>query len=203
MVDINFSPNSKKQLIVNNLPLRGTISFEKGLNIIVGSNGLGKSTFFHFLKNHPKEIFGSHSLAFMDQFPLNPLSDLRVKDLFQIMVEDITYFNKQKLNDLIKTFNFGYLLDRSVHALSGGENQILKFMLIGSQCTDYYFFDEPLQYLDGENLEQILFEINLISKKGIVVLIEHRKEHLDKFQANWIMMKKRSDHIEVGVPSGA
>jgi len=186
------------KLSVNGLEVKGSLNLKKGLNILTGRNGLGKSSLFHFIKNNKNEYFGKNRLSFMDQFPLMPISELRVKDIFKILKEDISYFDEKRLEVLISLFHFDSLLSRSVQLLSGGENQILKFILASSQKTDFYFFDEPLQYLDGDNLKLIIDQIKALASTSTVVLIEHRKEHLASLDANWIEMVKEDNAITLG-----
>jgi energy-coupling factor transporter ATP-binding protein EcfA2 len=195
---INFDSN----LFVNELEVKGDLELKSGLNVLSGRNGLGKSTLFNFIKNNRNKFFENEKLSFMDQFPLMPLSELRVQDLFNILVEDISYFDIKKSNELLDFFKFNSLLTRSVNLLSGGENQILKFILASSQKTNFYFFDEPLQYLDGENLKKVIDEIKNLSTSSTVVVIEHRKEHLSHLDVNWIEMVEDGDSILVGAKSG-
>lgn len=195
---INFDSN----LFVNELEVKGDLELKSGLNVLSGRNGLGKSTLFNFIKNNRNKFFENEKLSFMDQFPLMPLSELRVQDLFNILVEDISYFDIKKSNELLDFFKFNSLLTRSINLLSGGENQILKFILASSQKTNFYFFDEPLQYLDGENLKKVIDEIKNLSTSSTVVVIEHRKEHLSHLDVNWIEMVEDGDSILVGAKSG-
>jgi energy-coupling factor transporter ATP-binding protein EcfA2 len=197
-MEIQFNSN----LFVNGLEVKGSLILKDGLNVLTGSNGLGKSTVFNYIKNNRAEFFLDKNLSFMDQFPLMPLSELRVKDVFKILKDDIPFFDNEKLDHLITHFNFEHLLSRSVQLLSGGENQILKFILTSSQKTKYYFFDEPLQYLDGDNLVKIIEQIKELSESSTIILIEHRKEHLTELNANWIYMTKNIDSILIGDEDG-
>lgn len=171
-------------------------SLEKGLNVLTGPNGIGKSTFFNYLKHHRKELLLNRSCAFMDQFPLQPLSELRGKDIIQIMAEDFSHFDVHKAYHFVSQFSFEHLLYNKVQSYSGGENQIFKFILLLSQQADFYFLDEPLQYLDDKNIELFLDVLKEFNDK-YVFIIEHRKEKIQQLSARFIIMKQDQQSIKI------
>ena len=186
---------SQTQLFyVNAYSVNCELEIFDGLNILTGRNGIGKTTFFDYIKNHAKELFPNKVCAFMDQFPLKPLIELRGIDILQILEEDISRFKPDKANELIDLFNFRKLLDACVENYSGGENQIFKFILMMGQQADIYFLDEPLQYLDDKNIEKLMSEIYQLSDKKIV-MIEHRLEKLLDLNCHWIEMKEWNQNI--------
>lgn len=192
---MNIEFNS--EIEVNKLPILGKLNLVQGINILTGSNGLGKSTLFHYIKSNKDSLLKKSSSSFMDQFPLAPLSELRVLDVLAIMDEDIHSFDLSFAKSLIEEFSLNYILSRSINVLSGGENQLLKFILAISNKSDLYFLDEPLQYLDGKNLDLVIKHIVELSKNSTVVIIEHRKELLQNQKAKWFVMSKKENSIYV------
>lgn len=172
------------------------IELRSGISVLTGPNGIGKSTFFHYLKNHRSSCLPGLTCAFMDQFPLLPLSELRGEDLISILDKDISWFNGEVSQKLVKKFNFENLLKNKVESYSGGENQILKFILLLSQEVDCYFLDEPLQYLDDKNIASFIKSLQDLADKKILI-IEHRKEKISHINPHLYEMNKSEGGITI------
>lgn len=181
---------------VHNVNVSCDLTLNEGISVLTGANGVGKSTFFHFLKNHRAEVLPGLTCAFMDQFPLHPLSELRGEDLIHILDTDISWFDGNKAKALIKKFHFEKLISNKVESYSGGENQIIKFVLLLSQNVDCYFLDEPLQYLDDKNISLVLDELQASSNKKILI-IEHRKEKISNVSPHFFTMSKDEGSITI------
>ena len=119
-------------------------------------------------------------------------------DILQILKEEIPLFNEGLLNQLVEDFNFKSLLSKEVNLLSGGENQILKFILLFCQSADVYALDEPLQYLDGENLNKILKYILDISNEKVLLIIEHKRDIFKDLRCHEILMEELEHRIVIG-----
>ena len=166
------------------------------LNLLVGDNGVGKSTFFHYVKNNFKSLFPNDKVAFMDQFPLRSISELRVCDIINTLEEDFKSFDKEKANHLFELFDFAKFNLAVLNQLSGGENQIFKFIITNSQKASLYFLDEPLQFLDSKNLIKVKEVIAAQVKEGkTFFMIEHRKELVKDLAKNWIQMEISEEEI--------
>lgn len=165
------------------------------INLLQGANGIGKTTFFEYLKD--SNIIDNNR-AFMDQFPLCPISDYSVSDLAKIIQEEVP--NTYSIEDLKDKFSFDIddLLGKKVSFLSGGEQQRMKFFLTLLQNRNIYLLDEPFQYLDEEMSLHFLNIINkLIDLGKLIFLIEHRGEKLISNEVHKISMKKDESTIEV------
>ena len=169
---------------------------KSGINVLFGPNGIGKSTFFHYIKNNRKDITGNNSCAFMDQFPLTPLSELTGEDVLLILKKDLGDCNSEKVDYLVNKFKFGKLLNSKVENYSGGENQVFKFIILMGQRADIYFLDEPLQYLDNDNVEKLLEVLETLNDKRILI-VEHRKEKIEPRNYNNVYMKNTNELIEI------
>lgn len=165
------------------------------INLLQGNNGIGKTTFFEYLKT--SDLFDSDRV-FMDQFPLCPISDYSVQNIIQIISEEVdkTYDIEQveeKYQIQIKD-----LLEKKVSYLSGGEQQRMKFFLTLMQDRKIFFLDEPFQYLDQATTDIFLKALNtLLSEAKLVFLIEHRYEKLLNENVHKVLMQKNDDLIEV------
>ncbi len=134
---------------------------------IMGENGIGKTSLFKYLKMKKNMSF---SCSFLNQERFSPLSRLKVKEVYQILISE-EVISKDLLNGYIEKFEFNYCDDKYVQNLSGGENQILKLCLSFSQKVDVYFLDEPFSALSEKN-QKILKEI-LMKFDSAVVMIDH------------------------------
>lgn len=169
------SPN---RISLYNGELNFDFSIKEGECIaLVGSNGIGKSSFFHYLKSHRIDFFKDISVGFLDQFSLNPLGDLRGVDLFN-MLNDL-YPNRclySQLDNfrLIDDFQFRDKISTPIKSLSGGENQILKILALFYIETGIYFLDEPTNHLDTTRVN-ILKELlsRCLNNGKSIVLINH------------------------------
>lgn len=169
---------------------------KSGINVLFGPNGIGKTTFFHYIKSNRKDILGNSTCAFMDQFPLAPVSELTGNDILSILKKDLVNFDFEKVDFLINKFNFTRLLNSKVENYSGGENQIFKFIILMGQNADIYFLDEPLQYLDNDNVEKLLEVLESLNSKKILI-VEHRKEKIESRDYNNVYMKNNNELIEI------
>lgn len=191
----------KELFKIGNYSVNCNVGFQSGVNLIVGKNGIGKSSFMRYCKEHT-HLFSPYKICFMDQFPVSPIISLRVNDIIEILSEEVDFFSREEAFFLIDKFKFNKQLDREVRLLSGGENQILKFIMTLSLNTDLYFLDEPLQYLDGENLEMIVKEIKKRSSEKTFLIIEHKKDFSKFENINKIEFKKENENIEIRNKNG-
>lgn len=194
MVDIKL----EKIFQIHGSPVSAHFSLKKGITILTGENGVGKSTFFHYLKNHRAQIFGNFTCAFMDQFPLAPLSELRGKDIINILQQDLQGFDAAFAHKFLDEARMTKLLENTVESYSGGENQMFKFALLISQKAQFYFLDEPLQYLDNQNIIKLLTELRKRDNKYILI-IEHRKEKIEEYTDHSLTMKNINNSIMIGI----
>lgn len=160
---------------VNDKPVSCSLHLEPGeLTILIGENGIGKSSFIQFLKLAKHEFFGDKKAIFLDQGALRPLNGATLVHLRSTL--ERYRFEK---NPLIKKYAsiFSSIQDKEVRNLSGGENQLAKIYLTLFLSGDVFVLDEPVQFLDAANVEvlkEILKDLKLQGKALLV--IEHRAD---------------------------
>jgi translation initiation factor RLI1 len=167
---------------------------------LVGDNGIGKSTLFHFLKyklNVEKMLGPNYFFQFIDQKPLSALGDRTFEDYMKV-VQDLCP-ERFVLSDFIKENDeWKKLCQKPIRHLSGGENQWAKMMAHFSTLADGYFLDEPLTFLDQRKRELVKCLINktLSStlKPCFMVIIDHDKNFLQSFNPTFIELSE--DHVE-------
>jgi len=188
---------NSKLFFVNKLPVNSDFVICKGLSLLTGENGVGKSSFFNFVKANRSHFIKNQKIAFMDQFPLSPINDVRVCDAIDLLSRGLTHFYYEDALLLLKDFQLEYLVDRPIRQLSGGENQLLKFILLVSQNVDYYFLDEPLQYIDRSRLDVLKKKIQNLSYEKSIFLIEHRIELLEDLNPKRVLMENCASEVRL------
>ncbi len=178
---------------------------------LLGSNGIGKSTALKILSGKLKPNIGKEEgEGFKDIsniFRGNELQDYfnklssgtktiykpqQVDEIPKIYPGKVKKIINEKAEDLLKRMNLGYVIEREVDDLSGGELQRLAISIALSKKGDFYFIDEPSSYLDVRERLEVGKIIREIGKEKTVMVVEHDLATLD-FMADQI-------HIFYGVP---
>jgi ABC-type multidrug transport system ATPase subunit len=183
--------------IVNDLPVSISVDLKQGLYLLLGDNGIGKTTFFNYLKENRENLSPKSHFAFMDQFPLSAINEIRLKDILVLLKSGSANCDVERANDLILRYEVEYLMERPVIFYSGGENQIIKFILLMCQNVDYYFLDEPLQYIDKKRVALLKEDIAELSLAKTVVVIEHRADELQELRSNLITMERNDSKVTI------
>ena len=111
--------------------------------------------------------------------------------LFDRPIEDNLAYPEEVMNEktlsLVDEFDIKKLLLRDkttssfAKSLSGGEKKRVEFIRTISKDKDIYFFDEPTNELDPDNVQKVVKEIkNLAQQDKIVIVISHDKRMIEK-----------------------
>ena len=186
----------ENSFFINNTIVLGELFMAPGkVSIIQGENGVGKSSIFQYLKLNQKSIFPEIKCNFTDQMRINPVNEVHFENIIQNLVnykhESISFFNEH-LGEL-KEFK-----ERTLKKLSGGQNQIVKIFLSAYLGGDFFFFDEPLQYLDEKN--RVLFKkyLKILKEEGkSICLVEHHSNLLEEYIDYRFVLTKEVDKTEI------
>ncbi len=141
------------------LKINSSEIYQKEIVGILGENGIGKTTFFNYLKEkHNKKI------ALKPQY-LNPE---REDFVFEYVGDFKDSYIKKIADSLIKN-----LLEKQLNQLSGGELQRVEIIKTLNQEADIYLFDEPSAYLDVElriKIAKILREFAYLKDKTLMII---------------------------------
>ncbi|MEM3013338.1 MAG: ribosome biogenesis/translation initiation ATPase RLI [Candidatus Bathyarchaeia archaeon] len=121
---------------------------------IVGSNGIGKTTFVKILAGMEKPDSGDQPTTRLLEVSYKPQYissdfDGTVEDLLEAVAKQ-EYSSGWYQSEIMAPLNLTPLLDRQVKELSGGELQRVAIAACLSKKADVYLLDEPSAYLDVE-----------------------------------------------------
>ena len=185
----------KNEYLVQELNVECHIELVEGkTHFLRGENGIGKTTFLNFLKLNRNKFFQNQKLRFVDQLPLTPLNDISFKDL-EVLFKNDSYADEVIFNTFRK--NIEPFASQPIRALSGGQNQLVKIGLALYLGGDYFFLDEPFQYLDQKNkeaLKQVI--LSLRENKKTLFIVEHGHD-LEADNSDKLLFMERSTSIRI------
>jgi len=141
------------------LKINSSEIYKKEIIGVVGENGIGKTTFFNYLKEKYKK-----NIVLKPQY-LNPE---REDFVFEYVGSFKDSYIKKVADSLIKN-----LMEKQLNQLSGGELQRVEIIRTLNQEADIYLFDEPSAYLDAElriKIAKILREFAYLKDKTLMVI---------------------------------
>lgn len=144
--------------------------------VLIGENGIGKSTLLHrcssLLPREARVVVEQKALEYFYDRKLG-----RLKELF--ISTHPPGLNLPRLHWLWGKFKLNQKEDRLLSHLSGGEAQSLKLCLALAKDVEFYFLDEPSQFLDLER-KAVLLEalLQLKEESKYLLIIEHNRDWL-------------------------
>lgn len=171
--------NYGKRNILNEL----SYTFHKGIYIIQGPSGIGKTSLFNLIASYlycssgQVTISSGNNIGYVFQEELL-FHNLTVKDnLYIKYCVGVTSGDgfEEELEKMKNKTPIGHLLDEYVKFLSGGEKQWLQLAILSLGQYDIVLLDEPFAKLDDENKEKMLEYINKQWKDQLVLIICHGK----------------------------
>ncbi len=186
----DFDP-SFELLEVSDLPLSAgdnllvekvNFSVKRGEKIaIVGSNGIGKTTFLKALMGKGNELgkikWGRNlKISYFEQE--NSLLDDNNTVLREVMDKGLVAYDSDARNALARLLITGEDVFKKVGMLSGGEKAKLKFTLMVLKRGNILILDEPTNHLDLSSKE--ILDEALKDFKGTIIMVSHDRYLLNK-----------------------
>jgi energy-coupling factor transport system ATP-binding protein len=172
--------------------------------VVTGPSGCGKSTLAMALGGYiPHVIEGEMTgevfvkgmktadsdlsdlavcVSLCQQDPESQLCTLSVFDEVSFGPENLVLPAREavrRVDSSLAAVNSGYLKDRGINELSGGEKQRVAIASMLAMGTDVLILDEPTSSLDPDSAHDVLLAIEMLSKKDItIIVIEHKLDRL-------------------------
>lgn len=153
------------------------------LVVLIGKNGIGKSTLLDIISGLKKINSGSlygipPTKKIMYMFQSTPFySDVKVKQMIDMYKSfgKITSFEKYKILKVKDFFdeNIEPLLNKRLGDLSGGETKLVFTYASTMVLKSLYLFDEPLSGVDPENRIKIINLLEELGQKVPVIITSH------------------------------
>lgn len=188
--------NGKK--VISNL----NFDFHSGEAVcILGSNGIGKTTFFKTLIGQLDFLEGD---ILVDDRPLNQIGAKERARIFsyvpqakncsyQFTVQDIIMMGRAAyikqfaspsaedyriVDEVMELLQISAYRQRGYHQLSGGQQQIVLLARAIAQGAKYILLDEPASNLDYLNQKKLLRTIQTLTESGVgILMISHTPDH--------------------------
>lgn len=170
-------------------PLLEEVSFSvrTGSKIaLMGQNGAGKSSLFKLITKELKPSAGevfvtpqNATVAIARQ--VMPLESLRstIREYFKPLFSEETYNLDKLIKDVLDVVNLNIALEKTVGALSGGQQARLLLAHALIQNPDVLLLDEPTNNLDKDGIDHLTAFLMMYEKTCIV--ISHDADFLNAF----------------------
>jgi ATP-binding cassette subfamily E protein 1 len=157
-----------------NIP-QGSIKLNGSINIILGENGTGKTTFMNYISTKTDlGISYKTQHTNIKQFINNDGTFPTVKELFYNNIRN-EYLNPIFKTNVLDTLDIKSLEDKHVNKLSGGELQKVSICYTLGTPANIYLLDEPSSNLDIENRLRCINTIKKFANNSnkCIFIIEH------------------------------
>lgn len=138
---------------------------DKGLTVLMGRNGTGKTTLLRYILTQLKTVQSPTDVYDWVYQPQNAY-------LFKNDVSD-NFLDPKKGFSLLSALGFEHLYHQNVEKLSGGEKQLILLIRTLSLSSSLYILDEPTAHLD-EDMKALIYQlIHKLSQDAAILMVSH------------------------------
>jgi ATP-binding cassette subfamily E protein 1 len=199
------------------------LPMESGAVALVGKNGIGKTTAIKLLAGRLDPNLGldiePDLKQVIEELPIEtqqyfkriegqltvsskPQHITNIRKVFKGTVKDLIQktSGKEDISEFIDLFSLGWIADRLVGALSGGELQKAAIAAAYAKNADIYYFDEVTNFLDIDERLRTAIIIKELAESKSVLLAEHDLTILD-YISSYVSIFYGEENV-YGVASG-
>ena len=213
-ISFSYTSGHDKKIVFNGISAK----FDKGINIIKGENGIGKTTLLSLINNElpvddgtitisseSKNVYylrqnavsGNAGEMTVDENVINVLPDIKTGSI--ITVNKLISIVNKKVTDM--SLDFDFLNDQSIWIkqlgqLSGGQIQKISCLMAFLSECGVILADEPTSGLDDNNvlmMKQFFYKLKDMNKN--VIIISHDNRVFDWESAQYKMTKNKLERI--------
>lgn len=184
----------------------------KGITVLNGPSGIGKSTFYKLLRHGDDVISGEISYGVMENgvFKGKGMSCLQEGALSDVVSFSNQFVDKDGQSNVVEFIKQGnpFRTDKDIETvcrilnlnikdekeeykpfscLSGGETKKAVFLRAAISSAPILVFDEPTSGVDADNLKDILNYVNVLGKYKTVIYTTHIPEDLKHLNVSQII----------------
>jgi ATP-binding cassette subfamily E protein 1 len=154
----------------------GVIDLSNSLNVILGPNGYGKTTFIKYLaKSLSLNVSYKEQTLDIEKYKNKSTGEYpTVNELFYKYIME-SYIDSHFVSEVIKPLDIDDIKTRNINELSGGELQKILIILCLGKSASIYLIDEPSANLDIEKRLTMIKIIKrfIINNNKCGFIIEH------------------------------
>ncbi len=174
------------------------LGLDKGINFIIGKNGVGKTTFLRCLSGLNKGLNKTFKgQTFYENQPVKPTYDWIsevVQDVnYQLFTESvwseisIVSDDEKVKKDSLTQFGLIDKIERHPQSLSGGEKQRLLLAMAKASNKPIIVLDEPTSGLCRLQMERMIEDLHDMAKTGkLIIVVTHDYELIKNCSGNII-----------------
>ncbi|MEM7538009.1 MAG: ABC transporter ATP-binding protein, partial [Chloroflexota bacterium] len=226
MISILFNPSGRTmydQISRSVVVVTCTVALPKGQRIVLmGRNGSGKSTFFlhcnGILRPKQGQILFDHTPLRYDRAALKTLRQ-QVGVVFQQaddqlfsanVAQDISFgplnlgleetIVWQRIEEVAEMCELHELLDRPIHALSGGQKARVALAGVLAMYPDVLLIDEPTASLDPVMRRQIFRIFERLHEEGKTLILATHEYEVARYWADYVVLMDRGYVLAADTP---
>ena len=197
-------PSGRDVVVVKDLTIGYTKALASGINLllergsriaIIGSNGIGKSTFLKTLAAQIEPLAGGFQIGLKTRMAYCAQNHEDILDYERTILDNVlnarSDLGEKEARQILGSFLFsGEAVFKSVKVLSGGEKARVALCRAIVQPSNFLLLDEPTNHLDMSSVEVLIESLRAYS--GSLLFVSHDRNFIEEL----------ATHIFVMLPDG-